>query len=163
MRKAWARRDTNAIGDRGEAIAALRLQEFHEGSPLFRMAPLGQKWPVSDFAVELVGRPGHLFLLQVKSTQDAIRALDKRLPTRVAKSRLQMLLSSPMPAYLVGVHEPSEQAFLVAPRKARNLSTISTAFSLADRKVRENLQEEVESFWQGVTPPFLSENSRFVD
>ncbi len=155
--------DTNAIGERGESIFHLRLSAVDGLRPLFRATHLGQKWPVADFAVELDGKPGQFFLVQVKTTQRSIKPRKQRLPVDVKSEHVRLLLSSPIPAYLVAVHEPSEEAFLVAPRRKGRIRDVSTAFSLRENKVREVLQQEVEAFWSGVTSPFSSARSAFVD
>jgi uncharacterized protein DUF4365 len=155
--------DTNALGDRGEAIFRLAVTTLHGRQPLFRPATLGEKWPIADFAIELVNQPGRFFLVQVKATQESIRPRAQRLPIDVKADRVGLLLSSPMPAYLVAVHEPSEQAFLAAPRSARRIRDVTTAFSLNDGKVRLDLRQEVEKFWSSVTSPFSSVKSIFVD
>jgi len=68
------RRDSNALGDRGESLFFLAATAFHGARPLFRPAALGSKWPTADYAVELVGRPGQFFLVQVKTTRQGYTA-----------------------------------------------------------------------------------------
>jgi hypothetical protein len=155
--------DTNAIGQRGESIFYLKLSVLHGTRPLFRAAQLGEKWPVIDFAVELYRKPGQLFLVQVKATQMPINPVKGRLPIDVKPEHVKRLLSSPIPAYLVGVHEPSEEAFLIAPSAVRRIRDITTAFPLSDRKVRIELRQEVQRFWANMTSPFVSARSVFVD
>jgi hypothetical protein len=155
--------DTNAIGQRGESIFYLKLSVLHGTRPLFRAAQLGEKWPVIDFAVELYRKPGQLFLVQVKATQMPINPVKGRLPIDVKPEHVKLLLSSPIPAYLVGVHEPTEEAFLVAPRTLRRIRDITTAFPLSDPKVRIDLCQEVRRFWANMTSPFVSARSTFVD
>jgi hypothetical protein len=155
--------DTNALGDRGESIFKLALTRLHGGRPLFRPASLGEKWPVADFAVELVNHPGSFFLVQIKATQRPIKPRRRRLPVDVTADSVSLLISSPIPAYLVAVHEPSEEAFLAAPKSARRISDVTTAFSLNDGQVRLGLRDEVRRFWSRVTAPFSSARSIFVD
>lgn len=104
--------DTNVLGDRGESIFKLAVTTLHDAQPLFKPAALGEKWPVADFAVELVNRPGRFFLVQVKATQKSINDRVRRLPVDVKVRDVRLLLSSPMPAYLVVVHEPVSKRFL---------------------------------------------------
>lgn len=155
--------DTNTLGDRGESIFRLAVTTLHGGWPLFRPAQLGEKWPVADFAVELLNQPGHFFLVQVKATQKAVTPRGHRLPLDVKADRIRLLLGSPIPAYLVAVHEPSERAFLAAPRLVRRIRDVTTAFPLNDLKVRLDLHEEVGNFWSNVTSRFSSVRSIFVD
>lgn len=47
---------TDALGDRGEAIFRVLITEFDTpAGPIFRPYFLGEKWPVVDFIVELMG------------------------------------------------------------------------------------------------------------
>jgi len=159
--------DSNAVGERGEAIFEVRIMALHGAKPLFRPTSLGDKWPVADYAVELNGQPGRFFLVQVKATQKPVNparnATTPRMRIDVKVDRLRLLLQSPIPAYLVAVHEPSEEAFLVAPREARHLRDVTTAFSLKDQRIRLGLHKEVASFWAGVTAPFSCAKSIFAD
>jgi hypothetical protein len=148
----WHHIDTNALGERGESIFRLALTTMHDGWPLFRPASLGEKWPVADFAVELVNQPGHFFLVQVKATQKPVKPREGSL-----------LMGSPIPAYLVAVHEPTGKAFLAAPGSGRRVRDVTTAFSLSDSKVRLELLEEVDTFWSRMTSRFSSVRSAFVD
>jgi hypothetical protein len=153
--------DTNAIGDRGELIFQLSVTAFHGKQPLFRPRDLGQKWPIADFVIELEGKPGFFFLVQVKTTRKPITP-KKRLPVKLAKNLVGLLIASPIPAYLMAVHEPSRETFVVAPRRLKNITNIATTFPLNDPMVRLNLHREVDSFWQGVTR-FSTNTSGFAD
>jgi hypothetical protein len=138
----------DALGDRGESIVFVNLTAFHGGKPLFRPAPLGAKWPIADFAVELVGYPGTFFLLQAKATQAGMN-VRKRLKVSVTRAAFNSLVTSPIPRYVVGVDEPTETAYIsaaLAPRTSK-LSSVSTAHSLRDAGVRQTLFDEVLEFW----------------
>jgi len=153
--------DNNAIGDRGELIFQLCVTSFHGKQPLFRPRDLGQKWPIADFVIELEGKPGFFFLVQVKTTRKPITPKN-RLPVKLGKKLVGLLIESPVPTYLVAVHEPSRETFVVAPRRLKNITNIATTFRLNDPKVRLNLHREVDSFWQGVTR-FSTNTSAFAD
>lgn len=148
--------DTNAIGERGEAIFFTRMTALHGRYPLFRPAFLGDKWAVADFAVELVGHPGKYFLVQVKSTTRGLNARS-RLRVGVSTERYQQLVNAWIPSYVVGIDDATEEAYIWAagPRTAGPTS-LKTQYPLRDAAVRQQLHDEVRSFWQtasaGVRP-----------
>jgi hypothetical protein len=146
--------DVNALGYRGEVIFQLALIIFHGERPLFRVVTLGEKWPVADFLVELIDRPGHLFLVQVKSTQQAIARAG--IPVAVNRQRLGMLLRAPLPTYLVAVHEPTEAVYVVRPQG--DLRHVPQLHSLKEAEVRQNLYNEVAAYWERIAAeePFVS-------
>jgi hypothetical protein len=87
----------------------------------------------------------------------------KRLPIRVDKRNLKQLMKSKIPAYLVGVHEPTKRTFLITPRKVKRIDNIATTHSMDNPAVLKRLRQEVEDFWRGVSSPFLATQSFFVD
>jgi len=108
--------DKNALGERGEAIFYVITTKFQGKKPLFRPASLGSKWPVADYAVELVGKPGRFFLVQVKaSTLGFTKA--GRIRVKVTFQPIVKLLASPVPAYVVAVDEPNERAYIVEAQR----------------------------------------------
>jgi hypothetical protein len=98
---------TDVLGERGEAIAKLRLTDFP--GPLFRPAFLGDKWPAVDCLVQLVGLGDRtpFFLAQVKATRKPPTRTG-RLPVRISKEQVAALLAFPVPCYLIGVDERIE-------------------------------------------------------
>lgn len=154
--------DTNAVGDRGESLFRLAVTSFHGLKPLFRPAALGDKWPVADFAVELVGHPGYFFLVQVKSTRRSLTKR-KRLPIKVGRGKFNSLVSAQIPAYLIGVHEPGEKIYITAAvtRRSTDVSSVTTKHSLTRRAVRKKLFDEVKRFWSVVRSNRLWQTSEF--
>lgn len=64
--------DRDALGQRGEAIFNVLMTEMDSLSgPTFRPYFLGDKWPIVDFIVELVGAGAATpyFFVQVKTTR----------------------------------------------------------------------------------------------
>lgn len=144
--------DRNALGERGELIVHVRLAAFHGAAPLFRSARLGDKWPVADFAVELIDRPGCFALVQAKSTRAGADARG-RLPVTVGHGALAALTSAPVPTYIVGVDEPNEEAYIVAahgPVEA-GVSSVPTLHPLSDPGTRRSLRDDLMRFWAAVT------------
>jgi hypothetical protein len=143
--------DANSIGERGEAILKVVLLTLHGTRPLFRLAHLGEKWPAVDYLVELFGRPGHFFLIQVKTTQKGVQR-NGRLKVRLEQKKYNALASIPVPRYVVGIDNVSEEAYICAVTIPldRQRSSLSTAHSLRLTSTRRMVAREVASFWKGV-------------
>lgn len=154
--------DTNALGERGEAIFFVTATKFHGEKPLFHPAPLGAKWPVADYAVELVDSPGKFFLVQVKATQATVSA-SRRIRVSASEDHVRLLLAAPVPAFIAAVDEPKERVFIVRPKKAQRLQNVGTSFLLNDPAVRVKLRDEVASFWNAVSPIMARYQSAFLD
>jgi len=156
--------DKDALGARGESIFRSVITKLHGDKPLFRPAFLGEKWPVADFGIELWAHPGKLFLIQVKATSSTVNT-QKRLPIGVAVGRANALYGAPMPSFVVGVHEPSEEAYIVTAdaRRTSRISTIPTKFPLGSATVRQTLHDEVLAFWNGLGVVKASKVSAFSD
>lgn len=154
--------DVNVIGDRGEALFFLAATTSHGPRPLFRPAPLGSKWPIADYAVELYGRPGEFFLVQVKSTRRG-RTPSGRIRMSAKKMHVKGLRSASVPAYMVIVDEKRQHVFLARPRSNRAMSSASTRFSLKSARVRAALKEEVAGFWKKAKASATFDHSAFMD
>jgi hypothetical protein len=154
--------DVNVIGDRGEALFFLAATTSHGSRPLFRPASLGSKWPIADYAVELYGRPGQFFLVQVKSTRRG-RTAGGRIRMSAKKMHVTGLRSASVPAYIVIVDEKRQHVFLARPRFNKAMSSASTRFSLKSAKVRSALKEEVVEFWKRAKVNATLDHSAFLD
>jgi hypothetical protein len=78
---------SDLIGARGESRFLVLITEPHEGErPIFRAQRLGEKWPATDFLVELVGSEdvSGFFFVQVKTTRQGYTERDRRLKVTVA-------------------------------------------------------------------------------
>lgn len=139
--------DTNALGDRGEAILTKTMLTLRSGKPLFNVVFLGAKWPVADFVAELRGRPGAVFLIQAKATKSAVKG--SRLPIRVSKAKLALLAGSRVPAYVVGIEDSTERVFICAATKpvTTGISGLPVTHDLRSYATRKNLFDEVATFW----------------
>ena len=154
--------DTNALGERGEAIFFVTATKFHGEKPLFHPASLGAKWPVADYAVELVDSPGKFFLVQVKATRAVVSA-SGRIRVSASEDHVRLLLAAPVPAFIAAVDEPNERVFIVRPKKAQRLQSVGTSFLLNDPAVRVKLRDEVASFWNAVSPIMAQYQPAFLD
>jgi hypothetical protein len=144
---------TDDIGGRGENICYVRLSDFcNRKRPYFRPQFLGDKFPALDFFVELIdaGKKTPFFFVQVKSTR---KGCTKRPPTRlkagVTAGDAERLILYPGPAYVIGVDEVQERAYIVAAdRKLKGgLSSFPTTFPLDCRNLKI-LWDEVKEYWQ---------------
>ncbi|HEY0667629.1 MAG TPA: DUF4365 domain-containing protein [Sphingobacteriaceae bacterium] len=134
----------NEIGDLGEAIFNVEISRDY----IFRPRHLGEKWPSSDFYVELVGLKEHFFfIVQVKSTSQGLDK-DGNLKIKAAKEKLRKLNSYYCPTYLAGVDVNTDSVYLIAinKNKRKNISKLPTKFKL-DLQNRKLLFDEVKAFW----------------
>lgn len=135
----------NEIGDLGEAIFNVEISRDY----IFRPRHLGEKWPSSDFYVELVGLKEHFFfIVQVKSTS---QGLDKRgnLKVKANKKKLKELNSYYCPTYLAGVDVRTDSVYLIPvnKNKRKDLNKLPTKFKL-DTSNRKLLFDDVKTFWE---------------
>ena len=134
----------NEIGELGEGIFNVAISR----DLIFRPRHLGEKWPSSDFYVELVGLKEHFFfIVQVKSTT---QGFDKKgnLKVKASKKKLQELNAYYCPTYLAGVDIDTEEVFLIAinKHKRKDISKLPTKFKL-DNANRKLLYDDVKEFW----------------
>jgi len=135
----------NEIGDLGEAIFRVEISRDFT----FRATHLGEKWPSSDFFVELSGlKERFFFIVQVKSTS---LGFDKKgdLKISVAKRKIRELKAYYCPTYLAGVEVKSNSVYLLAinGNEQAGVRTLPTRFIL-NKQNRIRLYQEVKSFWE---------------
>ncbi len=134
----------NDIGDLGEGIFNVVISRDY----LFKPRHLGEKWPASDFYVELLGTKKIMFfIVQVKSTDQGY-LVNKNLNVQLPKNKLHSLNSYYCPTYLAGVDNNGNRVFMTAinKNKHKGISSLPTTFELtpANRKI---LYDEVVRFW----------------
>lgn len=150
-----ARLTNDQIGRLAELEAAAALSRpvgrpFYR--PLFRAAPLGDKYPTVDFIVDVLGPKDvsrGFFFVQVKGT--AAVGAAARLPVEVSAERFNRLVRLPAPTYLIGVDVVAYRCYLVAAHRTRRakVASITRQYPLDDDQVRLNLYREVLSYWAG--------------
>lgn len=155
----------DALGDRGEAIFRVLMTEFDlADGPIFRPYFLGEKWPLVDFIVELLGAGDTTpyFFVQVKTTWAGYTQKEKRLKVGVSGDAVRLLASYPAPTYVVGIDEIQRSGFVISANGEclRSLSSLSTQFAVntANRRL---FWEEVREYWASLPGTGLS--SRFAD
>lgn len=135
----------NEIGELGEGIFNVAISR----DLIFRPRHLGEKWPSSDFYVELVGLKEHFFfIVQVKSTT---LGLDKKgnLKVKANKKKIHDLNAYYCPTYLAGVDINTEEVYLIAinKNKRKDITNLPTKFKL-DKANRKLLYDDVKRFWE---------------
>jgi len=135
----------NEQGDLGETIFKLAISRDY----VFRPRDLGEKWPVSDFYVELTTSVQKLyFIVQVKSSRRGYS--NGRLRITAPKAKINALKNYNAPTYLAGVDVSNERVYLVPVNKSlrQNISTLDTSFELTPGNLRL-LARDVRNYWRG--------------
>jgi hypothetical protein len=135
----------NEIGDLGEAIFNVEISRDY----IFRPRHLGEKWPSSDFYVELIGPKEHFFfLVQVKSTSQGFDSKGN-LKIKATSKKLNELNNYFCPTYLAGVDVDSNSVYLIPINKSKrkDLNKLKTKFEL-NAINRQLLFEDVRDFWE---------------
>lgn len=136
----------NEIGDIGENIFSVVISRDY----IFRARHLGEKWPSSDFYVELIGpKENFFFIVQVKSTNKGLNGANK-LKIGIPKDKLHKLNDYYCPTYVAGVNVINEKVYLIPinTKKRKGISSFSIGFEL-DTTNRKKLFEDVKTFWTG--------------
>ncbi len=137
----------NEQGVLGETIFNVAISRGY----LFRPKALGEKWPVSDFYVELINFAKHYhFFVQVKSSARGLDA-DGNLPISVDKHKVERLSQYHAPTYVAGVDVVNERVFMAGVNKPpyNSISKLPTTFELVDENLAV-LFNEVKSFWDSL-------------
>lgn len=137
---------TNEIGDLGESIFKVAITKDYIFSPVM----LGEKWPASDFYVELRGQGEKMhFIVQVKSTEQPIDA-NNFLPITATLLKLQELNKYHCPTYLAAVNVKTDIVYMVAVNGniSQAIGKMPTTFELNTAN-RQKLYKDVELFWNG--------------
>lgn len=142
----------DAIGDRGEIIFELAVTDFSQFRfPLFRPAFLGEKWPTIDYYVELLGVPNAspFFFAQIKTTREPLHLPSDTLEIKIEQKKCARLFRVPGPTYLVGVHEPTQKAFILSIRtlSSQGIYRIPLTYELTPANL-QLLHQEVRDFWR---------------
>jgi len=149
---------SNDIGDIGEAIFNLVISRYG----LFRPSHLGDKWPVSDFYVELKNNDNYLFfIVQVKATAKPMTK-GRQLPISATREQIRKLNAYYSPTYLAGVDVIKEKVYLKAINQevTSNIRGIGTEFEFNEENGKK-LYEDVERFWKGSDLDAYKSNFKF--
>lgn len=142
----------DATGFRGEKMVELCLTGWAGlKQPLFRPSFLGEKWPVVDFYVELMGAKARrpYFWVQAKATRGKLT--NRGVSIHSTKKDVAGLLEIPGPTYVLGVHEPTHRVFAKSVhggQAARAIAMIPLTHELTPVNL-ERLYNEVEGYWKG--------------
>jgi Domain of unknown function (DUF4365) len=140
------------IGKRGEAIIVESLLDFcGRPLPFFDPHPLGEKCPIFDFLVELVtkDKTPPYFLVSAKSTKQGTTKKALALKVGLKAKDVLAMVRCPVPAYLIGVDEPNQAAYIVSMHgKVKGpISSIPTTHKL-DAGTLTDLWTEVRKYWK---------------
>jgi hypothetical protein len=152
----------NQDGKRAEEIFGVRITQDY----FFRARDLGEKWPVSDYYVEVENNDEPLyFIVQVKSST---RGYDtkKNLKIAVTKKKVNQLASYQAPTYVAGVDVEKEVVYLTPLYKKKNtgISKISDKFTLSkedkstSKKNLNKLLQEIKQFWMATNTKTIKRN-----
>lgn len=140
----------DVVGRRAERIAELALTDYRDFSTaLFRVALLHSQWPTIDLYVELTGIPDRrwFFFVQVKGTDRPLGKSALAISTR--RRDIESLLAFPAPTYLLGVHVPTQRAWIRSVHQGilrRAMTRIPLEYELTPGNLRR-LYDEVCTFW----------------
>jgi hypothetical protein len=142
----------DVIGSRGEHKLVLCLTNYEPyRRPLFRAGFLGDKWPVIDFYVELLGSKKNkpFFLAQAKSTARHLNRNARHIRISSKKTDIRGLIKMPGPTYMFAIHEPTGRVFVQSVHSGtpvRAITMIDVANELTPLRLRD-LHNEVKVFW----------------
>lgn len=162
---ARVREDIGRMAERMAEFTLLQSVRGPFGRPLFRTAPLGDKYPTADLLVDALAADGtvtgHCFV-QVKGTAHASLSAS-RITVDVELEDFNRLVRLVIPAYLTAVDVRTNGVYLAAAcrRRTKAVASVTKAFPLTDDAVKIELYRELCAFWEahGVT----RRESRFHD
>lgn len=123
---------------------------------IFRPAHLGDKWPTSDFYVELKNsKENFFFIVQVKSSSKTVGVRSKKLPIKVSSEKTNSLSEYYAPTYIAGVDMVTEDVYLIPVNniQALGINSIETKFEINNSfkthgtAILQLLYDDVRSFW----------------
>lgn len=142
----------NQQGKRAEEIFGVRITQDY----VFRARDLGEKWPVSDYYVEVDNDDEPLyFIVQVKSSRRGYDG-NGNLRIQVTNRKVNQLATYKAPTFVAGVDIEREVVHLIPLYRKRRagISSVSDriTLSVSDKKTsRKNLNKllrEIRSFWK---------------
>lgn len=140
----------NIIGDRGEYIFVELITEKTDDGYLFKPSFLGEKWPTSDFYVELFNTNKPMFcFFQVKSTSKGYTKREKKLKANITKADLEKLSNLPAPSYVIGIDEQEKKGFIISANGVtiKAINTLPTIYPINEENIKK-LWNEVKDFWE---------------
>lgn len=134
----------DSIGDKGESIFKVVISRDYTFRPMY----LGEKWPISDFYVELIGaKKAMFFIVQIKATEKGVSNRGN-LRVQLPKKKLHQLNSYFCPTFIAGIDNNTEKVYMQAinSNKRKGLGCLSTKFEL-NKANRKKLYDEIVKFW----------------
>lgn len=152
------------IGDRGEIIFELAITHYQTfGYPLFKTVFLGEKWPAIDYYVQLsqLENITPFFFAQIKSTRSDIDEVAQILNINTSQEQCENLFKMSAPTYVVGVHEPTQRAFILSvhTKLSQGIYKIPLKYELTPTNL-QILHKEICDFWRNT--PYKPSTSYFL-
>lgn len=135
----------NAIGDRGELLAASRLTEGY----IFECYLLGGKTPIFDLMLKISDKKHPFFaLVQVKTRCEKV-AKGGLFNIKIESDKIVNLQRLGMPTYLIGVEEATETLYLVPvyskTKKCQDyIKGIPTKIALSPTDHKKNIENLIK-------------------
>jgi hypothetical protein len=139
----------NFIGDRGEYIFTTLISEKTSSGYLFNPIFLGQKWPTSDFYVELFKTSKPMFcFFQIKATSKGYTVKEQKLKINISKNNLEKLSKLPAPSYVIGINEITKKGYIISVNgdNIKAINNLPTTYPLNKTNL-EKLWQEIKQFW----------------
>lgn len=155
----------NELGQRGEQLFSVIITRFYgRKQPIFRPHFLGDKWPASDFLVELTSdtlATIPYFFAQVKTTRLGYDSKN-RLRVQISAIEAQKLNSLPAPTYIIGIDDITEQGYIICAKSEypTGINGLPTTYPLNEEH-QDILWSEVKTYWD--TFGVVRMNSHFID
>jgi hypothetical protein len=142
----------NSIGDRGESIFEVLITKYISGmGRLFTPTFLGDKHPLIDFHIDLLGHPYPAFFhASIKTTRQGYTIKKDRLKVTIPKSDKAALAKCIVPVFIFGIDEELEKGYLACAHHIHNqliTGNISTSFPMAEVNLLK-LHKEVSAYWE---------------
>lgn len=157
----------NELGQRGENLFAIIITRFYgRNKPIFRPQFLGDKWPTSDFIVELLDTSTTFtpyFFVQVRTTRQGY-SKRKRLKVYVSAADMRRLAALPAPTYVVGIDDIMEEGYIISANgeHLKVLNGLSTQYPL-NKNTQDKLWQEITHYWEQMSQSHPQMTSQFVE
>jgi hypothetical protein len=146
--------DENWKGASGEDTAKAIIGSF----PIFRVVFMGEKYPITDFYVEIADdkEKPYPFLVQVKTTTSELDE-SGRLQVAVPSGNYMALCKRPIPTYIGGVNLRDDSLFIrPAYDKTEYVSSIAPDMVLSKRNILDcglkllKIKRDVINYWENL-------------
>lgn len=152
----------NQQGKRAEEIFGVRITQDY----IFRACALGEKWPVSDYYVEVDNDDEPFFFIaQVKSSSRGYD-WDGNLKISATREKLNQLATSNAPTFIAGVDIAQEKVYLRPYYKKKNVGLYKISDNIVldvndkptSKQNLKKLMREVKRYWRQTNTSSVKRN-----